>query len=820
MLCFSHKFGWICTFIFAFTTIALAAPTTNICGTVSDSSGAVIPRVKVELIVKGQPVSATATDAKGQYTFQSNAASDLTVRASIAGFRPAEKALRAASAFSRLNVDFVLQVAARSEQITVTSTGSPTPQSQLGTAVTVLGSTDYAGTRDLFEGLVSVPGVQAVQTGQAGGITSVFLRGGGSDANKLLIDGIPMNDIGGGVQFANIASSAIDQVEVLRGPNSALYGSDALAGVISLTTTRGSSPLPYLTYRAGGGNFSTYQQEGTVGGHYKRLDYFSDYARFDSSNTIADDKYHNGTYTGNFGWKISSGSSLRTTLHHDQIASGNPNAIQLYEIASVAKQSNEDSYFGVVWDDKTTTKWNNSLRYGGIRLRTQSKEFYPTGIPYYQMTYGYPDLVYLGKPVTLRVNGYVVSGQAVKSYSGTYPSSSPSSTDKDFVYAQSDYAFNSHLRGLLAFRYEDERGYSGNPSTNSIERGNYSYTFQLQGDLKNRLFYTLGSGLENNGLFGWAGTPRASLAWQVARGGAGTFLSGTKLRASFGKGIKEPGLYDQLYSLYAQFQGSSSSGLISKYNIAPIGPQNSRTYDGGVDQYLFDGRSRVSLTLFHNEFTNGIEYIPQQGLARLGLPSAVVAASYGADMNSMAYRAMGAELETEYQLNRSLFLRAGYTYLDATVQHSLAENFEYALGPDYNTSSNFPTVAIGAYSPLQGARPFRRAPHTGYFEASYQHSRFIAALRGTFVGSRDDSDFLSDKDGGTNMLLPNHNLDAAYQRLDLTSSYQASHHLALEANIQNLLSQHYSEAFGYPSLPFTFRAGMKFSFGGDSWSLK
>ena len=156
----------------------------------------------------------------------------------------------------------------------MTSTGAPTPQAQLGAAVTVLDTSDYQGTRDMQEGLRFVPGLQATETGQAGGTTSVFIRGGGSDANKVLIDGIPMNDIGGSVEFANIASAAVAHVEVLRGPNSVLYGSDALAGVISLTTARGSTPLPLFTYLLDGGNLGTYRQEGTVGGRYQAVRLF------------------------------------------------------------------------------------------------------------------------------------------------------------------------------------------------------------------------------------------------------------------------------------------------------------------------------------------------------------------------------------------------------------------------------------------------------------------------------------------------------------------------------------------------------------------
>ena len=79
---------------------------------------------------------------------------------------------------------------------------------------------------------------------------------------------------------------------------------------------------------------------------------------------------------------------------------------------------------------------------------------------------------------------------------------------------------------------------------------------------------------------------------------------------------------------------------------------------------------------------------------------------------------------------------------------------------------------------------------------------------------------LTDSNGGNSLLLPNRNLDGAYQRLDLTSSYQANRYVAVEGNFQNLLSEHYSEAFGYPSLPFMFRLGMKFSLGGESWSGK
>jgi iron complex outermembrane receptor protein/vitamin B12 transporter len=104
---------------------------------------------------------------------------------------------------------------------------------------------------------------------------------------------------------------------------------------------------------------------------------------------------------------------------------------------------------------------------------------------------------------------------------------------------------------------------------------------------------------------------------------------------------------------------------------------------------------------------------------------------------------------------------------------------------------------------------------------NYAHSKFYGSLTGTLVSRRDDSDFLSlDANFGQTLLLPNRNLDGAYQRLDLSGGYQITPRLTAYANIQNLLSEHYVQTFGFLALPFTFRSGIKINFGGESWRLK
>ena len=100
---------------------------------------------------------------------------------------------------------------------------------------------------------------------------------------------------------------------------------------------------------------------------------------------------------------------------------------------------------------------------------------------------------------------------------------------------------------------------------------------------------------------------------------------------------------------------------------------------------------------------------------------------------------------------------------------------------------------------------------------NYTRSKFYSSISGSLVGRRDDSDFLYDANFGNSLLLPNRNLLGAYQRLDLGVGYQVTHLINMYSQVQNLLSQHYFEAFGYPSLPFTVRAGLKLTFGGESW---
>jgi vitamin B12 transporter len=807
-----------------------------ITGTVTDSLGAVIPGATVALVQGGKDVSTTTTDAAGKFQFTVDATGRYSVRAEAKTFAASTSEEVFAQPGHGVDVTLTLSPSPVTQNIVVAATGLETPEAQTGTSISVINSVDLNSRIDLGQTLRNQVGGQVVQTGQMGSLTSLFVRGGTNDGNKILADGIPINDIGGGVDLSYLQADGFERVEFQRGPNSALYGSDALASVVSLTMQHGNTPLPLFSYAADGGTFGTYHQDGSVGGYWKRLDYFSDYSGYGTQNSTPDSQFHRDAYLGNLGIQITPTTSLRATVQRVAAGYNSANAIAAYGIPDDAANNQWNTIFGATLDNHVNDRWHNLVRYGGVRLRSQYNDYAPTGIPFDPYDLGFPSY-YLGAPVTLRgANGFTITpaqvaqaepflaqpGQAIYQYAGNYPELSSYLTNTNFVYAQTDYRFNEKLTALFGFRYTNETGFTYNPFTltESTDRNNFSYMMEIQGGLWNRLFYTLGGGIEDNAVFGVAGTPRASLAYYLVRPGASGIFSGTRLTFNFAKGIKEPSIYYENNSLYKLLQDTAvvpnGQQLIAQYHIQPFLAENSRTYDGGVEQQLFSGKARLSAIYFHNEFTNQAEFVSSQYLVQLGVPEAVAQAQgiFGAAVNTLNYSAQGAEVSFQYQINRKLTARGGWTYTDAVVQQSFSSS---ALAPAINPL--FPTIPIGAFSPLVGARPFRIAPNTGFAGVDWTYRRLFVSAMGTFVSRRDDSTFLSDTDFGNTLLLPNRNLDPSYQKVDLYASYQIAKHLSAYTSMQNVLNQSYQEVYGYPALPFTIRAGMKFTFGGESWKL-
>ena len=809
--------------LLAFCTAASAQTNPSLHGLVLDPLGARVPSAHIELLAMDAAntvVAQTTSASDGSYSFNVPSTQRFRLRFAAPTFSTTLTTPLLLSAGGSSTHNLTFGTPTYSEQVTVTATGTPTPLAQSGSPISILEQQQLPESLLIQETLTLIPGVQTTTNGQAGGATSLFLRGGNSEFTKTLLDGVPVNDLGAGADLSTLLADGIGRVEILRQPTSVLYGSDLTSGVVSLSTPRGTTPLPLFTYSVDGGNFATLHQSVSIAGARTHVDYLSGFAVLQTANQTPNDQFRDATTYGNYGYQPDARTDVRFIFRHIKTNSGVPNSIALYGVSDLENQFYSETFLSGTAQQQTSPRWHNLIRYGRESLNYTLTQYAPAGTPN-------PDLgETVGNVVTITgANGYTTSGQAQLDYIGSepylqmFPNTSIRTARRGFLYSQSDYHVTDHLNILGAFQYEAEKGKS---SYATVSRGNYSGTIQVAGDVRNRLFYVLGSGVEANEVYGKAITPRASLAYYAVRPFANHFLSGTKLHASFGKGVEEPSVGDQVSSLYGIFQTlPNGPALINQYNVKPLGGEYSRTYDVGIEQQFGDGRARINLSWYHNQFTNVLEYVPPAGLLLIGVapPIANNPDLYGAYVNSEAYRAEGAELESEIRLSHSFFLRAGYNYLDAVVQRSFSSD---ALGPNFNTTSNFSTLPIGNYSPLIGARPFRRAPHSGYFTLQYNRARLNTQITGTLVGRRDDSTYLGgfDVSYGNSLLLPNRNLDGAYQRLELSTTYRINAHISTYVDLQNLLNQSYFEAFGYPALPFTVRGGLRLNFGGESFRLR
>ncbi len=693
-------------------------------------------------------------------------------------------------------MDVLLQITPLAEQVVVSATGSETPISQVGASVSLIDGQDIQAQNklDVLEDLRQVAGAQIVQTSQRGGITSLFIRGGESSFNKIMIDGAPANAIGGGFDFAQLSNSGVQRVEVLAGANSVLYGADALAGVVNITTQRGTSSLPELKYSVDGGNFGTLNQNVSFGGAFRQFDYFSQFSRFDTKGSYPNDFFHNATYAGNFGWTPNSKTDFRVTYRRNWSDLGAPNALLLYGIADQASQKNQNTYLSATAQNQTTSRWHNLFRFAFGQFNSIFME--PTAVGQLD-PYGFGN--YLGNMMTIKGgNGYSVTGQAIFYYAGTYPQLFPSYEARRSAYGQSDYRFAGEWTATFGFRYEHEDG-------SGFTRDNFSYFTEAHGNFGHRLYLTGGVGFEKNAVFGFAASPNVSAAYYLRKPTGNTFFADTKLRFNFGKGIKEPSTYEQGNQLYALLTPAQRT----QFGVSAVGPERSRALDFGIGQGLWHGRARLDVTYFHNRFYDLITYLDPTELVSIGVsPGAAAAVGYGAYVNATSTKSKGIETKFVADLGHGFRFQANYTNLNAIVTKAFG-------APSINPG--FPNIPIGAYSPLEGQRPFHRAPNSGSLGLIYGHGKFVGSFTGYLIGSRDDSTFLSDALFGNTLLLPNRNLDPAYEKFDLSGRYAVKSFVSLYTSVENLFSQHYQAAFGFPALPFTIRSGVTITIGGENW---
>jgi iron complex outermembrane receptor protein/vitamin B12 transporter len=802
---FRRIFVFLTALLLLLASESRAQERASITGTVLDPLGATISGASITLLREDTPVAQTTSDARGEYAFASLTTSRYQVEVSAPGFqaRRSDPIFVGASGRTLMNVQ--LHIGPLSQDVTVTATSTEVPLSQIGAQVTVLDGVtlDALGKADVLEALRLVPGAQVVQTGGRGGATSLFVRGGNSNFNKVLIDGVPANDVGGGFDFSTVATTGVDRVEVLRESNSMLFGTDSLAGVVNITTKRGRARVPEFTYSIDGGNLGTVHTVASIGGVVSRADYFSEYGYFKTDNDVPNNRFTNGTYAGRFGVVLGTSTALSGTIRRADTDYGSPNAFDLFRIADDSTQKGDFTHVGVTSQTQINQRWQATARVASMVQNTHAANPSPTGTPFDPFGFG---ANYLGQTVTLTgANGYSVTGRAILDFGGTYPSLFDSHTTRNLIMSSTSLQVVRGLELSGGGRYEREGGYTqsgGASGTRSESTRDNGGAFVEARATYERVFLSGGVGVEHNAVFQNAATPRASVAYYLRNPSPTSAVGDTKLTFNAARGIKAPAIFQELSSLYALAKSISGVG--------PIGPERARTLDVGVEQSLVRGRIRARATYFDNAYDNLIEFVNKNTLPQLGVPVAAAnATGFGAYVNSQSYDARGAEVSVDAMIGRTVRVAGSYTYLDATVKASLSGG---ALTPAINPA--FPGIPIGAFSPLVGSRPFRRPANSGSVLVSYSQGKAQIAVAGYFSGKQDDSTFLSDASFGNSMLLPNRDLDAAYAKLDLSGAYQLHRRLKWYISVENLADSKYEAAFGYPALPISVRTGATVMVGG------
>src|SRR5437870_4809517 len=218
---------------------------------------------------------------------------------------------------------------AEAEQVVVSATRFDIPLDQSPASVSVITSEDLEQKQieRVSNALREVPGLSIVQTGTAGQLTSVFTRGLRSEHTQVLLDGIPINQgLQGAFNFADLTTDDIDRIEVVRGPQSTLYGPRALAGVIQIFTKQGTGS-PGVIVAAGGGSYDTFREWGESDGKISQFDYSVGASRLDTDNARPNNNYRNTAAITDVGWSPNDQLRIGSLFTYSVSDTGNPNTI-------------------------------------------------------------------------------------------------------------------------------------------------------------------------------------------------------------------------------------------------------------------------------------------------------------------------------------------------------------------------------------------------------------------------------------------------------------------------------------------------------------
>jgi outer membrane cobalamin receptor len=729
-------------------TLASAGPVN---GRVVDPDRRPVAAAQVLLVGGGALVRSTTTNARGEFTLTVPDSGRYELRVALEGFR-ADPVVFEASTAARDVGTLDLTVSAVSETLVVSAAQVEIPLSRASSAVSIITGAELHDRQltTVADALRQVPGLAVARAGSAGALTSVFPRGGESDYTLVYIDGMELNTFGGGFDFAHLATANIDRIEIVRGPQSALYGSNAIGAVVRIVTREGGAARGGASFEAGsfGTTRMTASSSGNAngwswGGGVDRLasDGFNG-KRTASGEEIGNDRYTRTEVGGSSSWRNATGASLRGDLRFARDDRGFPgpfgsNPIGVFSGVDLTSRGTDDRWSAAIGGTVPS----------GRRVRTHA-----------QITWNTNDGEFVSPFDTSTSGSRRVTGRA-----------------------QTDIALGPGIDVSAGAEFQRERVTSSYITDNAgeipIERSVGGYFGEARWSAANRLFATGGLRIEHIhrdavGALNDQYSPRPAMAADDVvsvnpRIAAAYYLratpgSETKVRASAGTGIRPPDGFELAFTDNPALQ-----------------PERSRSFEAGIDQTFASGRGLVEATWFRNTFDELI----------VAVGRFVESSRYRTDNISNA-RATGLELATTMRTRASGFDiqgRLAYTFLDSEM-----------LAVDQ---------ADAAPSPFTAGQPLLNRPrHQWAIDAGVSRARVTGWVRG---GGRGRVLAVEPSQGSFGGLF-----DAkGYNVWNAGASFRLSRQLEIFGRVDNLFDRMYEEVFGFSALGRGAMVGLRVAAG-------
>jgi vitamin B12 transporter len=725
-------------------------------GTLLDTSGAAIEAVNVTAQLEGNASAQlwkTSSSADGAYSLAIPPGRYL-VTFDRPPFVTREFVLDLA-ANQHHKLDLSLNLERLSASVIVTAQAEPTLADQTTAPVSVITKEEIDARQSvaLTDALQFATGIAIGRTGPEGGTASVFLNGGNSNFTKILVDGTPINPPGSAVDFSSLTLDNIDKVEIVRGAESAIYGTDAVDGVIQLFTHRGETRVPEFSIYSEGGSFSSARGGAQLSGLLGKFDYSAAASYLGTDGQGPNDDFINRTLSGNFGYSFSDTNQLRLTIRNNTSDAGIPGQT-VFEPPSLHQRYGQHIFSASArWNFSTGKHWRHEISGG----ESYTRQFNDNPLQSFYATDPNAFCPQTNPTAVATAEFCDFTGQSFFQY------------NRANVSAQTSYVL-SNFSVTAGYQYEVENAFLTSIDVPHARRNNQAGFLDFRYSPLRRLSLNFGGRAEDNAYFGTRVVPRAGASF-LARYGSG-FWGETLLRVFYGEGIKEP-RFDQIFG-----------DNFGDFGNPSLKPEASKTWTAGLDQKFFDNRVHISVDYFYSRFYNIVSFeecTSANNFCNMAIPG--ILTDYGYFFNTDLALARGINLTGKTKFTRWLNLAGNYTYDDSRVLES-----------------------PNAFDPteLPGNHLARRPVNSGSLTLNAAYRRFGMTIGGYFTGVRTDSDFL-----GLGLTR-----NPGYARFDVATHYDVGRGVTFYARAQNLLDKQYQDALGYPALGRDLRGGVRYTFAG------